>query len=68
MAHATYDNGVACIFNQGNSCFAQDQNIIVANMHYVRLLKEIIDVSCGGLCLVVMMCSWIPITTMVMQP
>jgi hypothetical protein len=63
MAHATYDSGVACIFNQGSQCFAQNQNIIMANMHYVGVLKEMILVSYGGLWLVVMKCSWIPINT-----
>jgi hypothetical protein len=59
MAHATYDSGVACIFSQGSWCSARDQNIIVANMHYVGVLKEIIVVSYGGLRLVVMKCLWI---------
>jgi hypothetical protein len=63
MAHATYDSGVAHIFNQGSWCYAQDQNIIMANMCYVGVLKEKIDVSHGGLRLVVMRCSWIPINT-----
>jgi hypothetical protein len=63
MAHATYDSGVACIFNQGSQCFTQDQNNIVANMHYVRVLKEIIGMSYGRLCCVVMRCSWILVNT-----
>jgi hypothetical protein len=63
MAHATYDSGVACIFSQGSWCSARDQNIIVANMHYVGVLKEIIVVSYGGLRLVVMKCSWIHVNT-----
>jgi hypothetical protein len=32
-------------------------------MHYVGVLKEIIDVSHGALCLVVMKCSQIPLNT-----
>jgi len=63
MAHATYDSGVACIFNQGSRCFAQDHNIIVANIHYVGVLKEIIVVSFGGSHLVVTRCSWILVKT-----
>jgi hypothetical protein len=63
MAHATYDNGVACIFNQGSWCSTQDHNIIMANMNYVGVLKEIIVVSYGGLCHVVMRCSWILVNT-----
>jgi hypothetical protein len=63
MAHATYDSGAACISNQGSWCFALDQNIIVANMHHVGVLKEIIVVLFGGLRLMVMRCSWILINT-----
>ncbi len=32
-------------------------------MHYVEVMKEIIDVSYGRLRLMVMRCSWIPINT-----
>ncbi len=45
MVHATYDNGVAYIFNQGSWCFAQDQNIIVANMH--ALCRGVERDNCG---------------------
>jgi len=32
--HATYDNGVACIFRQGSRNFVQDKNIVMDNLHY----------------------------------
>ncbi len=32
----------------------------MANLHYVGVLKEIIVMSYGGLRLVLMKCSWIP--------
>jgi hypothetical protein len=35
----------------------------VVNLHYINVLKEIIVVSYGGLRLVLMKCSWIPINT-----
>jgi len=35
----------------------------MTNMHYVGVLKEIIDVSHGRLHFVVMRCSWIPVNT-----
>jgi len=49
MMHATYDNGMAYIFKQGSRCSIQDRNIVVANLHYVGVLKEIIAVSERGL-------------------
>jgi len=49
MMHATYDSGMAYIFKQGSRCSIQDRNIVVANLHYVGVLKEIIAVSERGL-------------------
>jgi hypothetical protein len=40
--HATYDSGVACIFQQSNCNYVQDKNIIITNLHYVGMMKEII--------------------------
>jgi hypothetical protein len=54
MVHITYDSGVACIFKQGSWCSTQDMNIVVVNLHYVNVLKEIIVMSYGGLWLVLM--------------
>jgi hypothetical protein len=49
MVHATYDNGMTCIFKQSSQCFIQNKSIIVINLHYISVLKEIIVVSYGGL-------------------
>jgi hypothetical protein len=49
MVHATYDNGMACIFKQGNQYSIWNKNIVIKNLHYVDVLKEIIVVSYGGL-------------------
>jgi hypothetical protein len=49
MVHATYDSGMACIFKQGNQCSIWDRNIVIKNLHYVDVLKEIIAVSYGRL-------------------
>jgi hypothetical protein len=57
--HGTYDSGVACIFRQGRCSFVQDMNIVMANLHYVGMLKEIIVVSYTGQHVTLMKCSWI---------
>jgi hypothetical protein len=59
LTHATYDSGVACIFRQGSHLFVWDRNIIMANLHYVGVLKEIIVVSYIGQRVTLMKCSWI---------
>ncbi len=61
--HATYDSGVACIFKQGNHTYVWDKNIVIANLHYVGMLKEKIVVSQTSQCVTLMKCSWIPIHT-----
>jgi hypothetical protein len=57
--HATYDNGVACIFRQVSHNFVQDKNIVMANLHYVGMLKEIIVVSYTNQRVTLMKRSWI---------
>jgi hypothetical protein len=61
--HATYDSGVACIFMQGSCSYVQDKNIVMANLHYVGVLKEIIVVSYTSQCVTFVKCSWILIHT-----
>jgi hypothetical protein len=61
--HAMYDNGVACIFRQGSHNSIWDKNIIIANLHYVGVLKEKIVVSQIGQCVTLMKCSWIGVHT-----
>jgi hypothetical protein len=50
---------VACIFNQANHNSAQDQNIIVADLQYVGVLKEIVMANYLGVRLVLFKWSWI---------
>ncbi len=40
--HAMYESGVACIFKQVSHNFVRNRNIVMANLHYVGVLKEII--------------------------
>jgi hypothetical protein len=56
-----YDNGVTCIFKQGNRISILDKNIVMANLHYVGMLKEIIIVPYINQCVTLMKCSWIPV-------
>jgi hypothetical protein len=42
-------------------------NFVMANINNVFVLKEIIAMSCGGLQLMVMRCSWIHATPMAMS-
>jgi len=49
MVHATYDSGMAWIFKQGSQYFIRNRNIVIKNLHYVDVLKEIIVVSYRGL-------------------
>jgi hypothetical protein len=61
--HAMYDNGVTCIFRQGSRSSIWDKNIVMANLHYVGVLKEMIIVSYINQHVTLMKCSWIPIHT-----
>ncbi len=58
-SHAMYDFGVACIFIQASHGLAWEQNIIIAYLQYVGVLKEIVVVNYLGLQLVLLKCSWI---------
>jgi hypothetical protein len=58
--HLTKDVGVACIFHQASQSSMPDENRIIANLHYVGLLKEIVLVDYFGLHLVLFKCSWTP--------
>jgi len=44
-SHAMYDFGVACIFIQESRNLVQDQNIIIAYLKYMGVLKEIVVVN-----------------------
>jgi hypothetical protein len=56
--HATYDTSIACIFKQCSHSSIQDMNIVMANLHYVGVLKEIIVVSYIHQRVTLTKCSW----------
>jgi hypothetical protein len=55
--HLTYDFGVACIFRQPSRSSTKDENMVMANLNYVNILKVVVDYL--GLLLVLFKCSWI---------
>jgi hypothetical protein len=59
--HLTDDFGVACIFKQASHSSTKDENMVMANLNYVGILKVVVDYSC--LLLVLFRCSWIPTNT-----
>jgi hypothetical protein len=48
------------MFKQASRSLVKDQNIVVANLQYVGVLKEILVVAYSNLCVVLFHCSWIP--------
>jgi hypothetical protein len=56
--HLTYDLGVACIFKQESWSSMRDQNMVVAYLQYVGVLKEISMVAYSSLCVVSFCCFW----------
>jgi len=62
--HAAYDNGVTCIFKQVSRSFVRNKDIVMANLHYVGMLKEIIVVSYTSQRVTLMKCSWIHVHTL----
>jgi hypothetical protein len=58
--HLTYDSRVACIFKQASHSSTMDENMVMANLNYIGVLKEILVVDYSGLLLVLFRCSWIP--------
>jgi hypothetical protein len=63
LMHMTYDYGVACIFRQASHSSTRDHNMVMANLNYVVVLKEILVVDYSSLLLVLFNCSWIPTNT-----
>jgi hypothetical protein len=58
--HTTYDSGIACIFIQGSHSFAQDHNVVMATLRYVKILKEILVVSYVTMKWILFQTFWIP--------
>jgi len=63
LMHLKYDYRVACIFRQVSRSSTKDHNMVMANLNYVGLLKEILTVDYFDLLLVLFKCSWIPTNT-----
>jgi hypothetical protein len=59
LRYLTYGFGVACIFRQASCSSTWDQNFVMGNLNYVRVLKEILIVDYAGLPIVLFKCSWI---------
>jgi hypothetical protein len=57
--HWTYDYGVACIFRQASCSSTRDENMVMVNLNYFGILKEILVVDYSCLLLVLFRCSWI---------
>ncbi len=65
--HATYDSGSASSFMQGSCSSARDRNIIIANIMYVGVLKEILLVKYLAMNRILFGGSWIPSNLVWMQ-
>ncbi len=61
--HMTYDYRVACIFRQTSHTSTRDHNMVMVNLNYIGVLKEILVVDYSSLLLVLFKCSWIPTNT-----
>jgi hypothetical protein len=63
LMHLKHDYGVACIFRLMSCNSTKDYNMVMANLNYVGVLKEMLVLDCFGLLLVLFKCSWIPANT-----
>ncbi len=64
LMNLTYDFGtLACIFKQASHCSTKDQNMVMVNLDYIGVFKEIIVVDYSNLLLVLFKCFWIPTNT-----
>ena len=55
----TCDSGVAAIFRRPCRAGQRDQNHVMADVEYVEQVHEIVELNYGGLCVIVLFCSWI---------
>lgn len=55
----TCDSGVAATFHRPCRAGLRDPNPVMADIEYVGHLEEIIELNYGGLCVVVLICSWV---------
>jgi hypothetical protein len=61
--HMTYDSKVACIFRSTSCSSTRDHNMVMVNLNYIGVLKEIFVVDYFSLLLVLFECSWNPKNT-----
>lgn len=63
LMHLKYDYGVACIFKLVNCSSMKDHNMVMENLNYVGVLKEMLVVDYFNLQLILFKYSWIPTNT-----
>lgn len=63
LMHLKCDYGVAYIFRLVSCSSTKDYNMVMVNLNYVGVLKEMFVVDYFGLLLVLFKCSWIPTNT-----
>jgi hypothetical protein len=54
--HVTYDSSMACIFKQASRSSVKYQNMVVVDLQYVGVLKEILVVAYSSLRVVLFCC------------
>ncbi|KAG0504774.1 hypothetical protein M758_2G127700 [Ceratodon purpureus] len=59
QSHISFDSGVACIATQTCRSSISDQNPVAADLKYVGIIKDIIQVEYGHIKYVTLKCSWI---------
>ena len=59
QSHISFDSGVACIATQTCRSSRADQHPIEADLQYVGVVKDIIEVDYGHIQYTVLKCSWI---------
>ena len=55
----TCDSGIATTFHRPCRSGAGDINHVYADIEYVGNVQEIVELNYGGLCVVVLICSWV---------
>ena len=55
----TCDSGVAATFRRPCRASLRDRNPVMAEVEYVGQIHEIVELNYGGLCVIVLLCSWI---------
>ena len=67
-SHVSFDSGVACIARQTCRSCRTDSNPIEADLKYVEIIKDIIQVEYGHLKFICLKCSWIRLISKAIGP